>query len=140
MLADRGPIKQYLIAHLIGRLSPLGSPAIKFLSDGEHFLVDGDLDGDGNIDLVTTNSGSGDVGIRFGMGMERSRPHHRQRQAAVRCNRCPLMNADQKIDLVTAHNNSFNVKLIKATAARTYAVPPPLRPLPRAPAPCHCAR
>ena len=33
------------------------------------------------------------------------------------------MNADQKIDLVTAHNNSNNVKLIKATAARTYAVP-----------------
>ena len=89
-------------------------------------VITPDLDGDGNADLVTVNSGSGDLSIRFGAGdgtfgsittvsVGGGSPF----AVAV-----ADITGDSKVDLVTAHSNASAIKVVKATTtARTYMAP-----------------
>jgi hypothetical protein len=88
-------------------------------------VITPDLDGDGNPDLVTVNSGSGDMSIRFGMG-------NGMFSAVTTVNlgggspyavAAADLNADQKIDLVSAHNNANSIKVIKGMGNRAFAAP-----------------
>lgn len=89
-------------------------------------VITPDLDGDGNPDIVTVNSGSGDVSIRFGTGDGNfgSVTTVSVGGGSPFSIAAADVTGDSKVDLVTAHSNASAIKVVKATAtARTYMAP-----------------